>query len=313
MTSPLSGIHHATCICGDPQANVDFYTGVLGLRLVKQTVNFEDPTTWHLYYGDAAGSPGTILTFFAWPDAPAGQVGIGQFGSIALAVPAGAFGFWIERLVARGIPHSHPATRFGERFVSFRDPDGLTIELVATTSAPSETAWDEGGIPADRAITRIHGVGLWTQESNNPDAFFTETLGFTSRSRQAERHRLSIGEGPHRANLDLLQTTGLWNGTIAVGAIHHVAWQVANDEQQIEWQESLQSKQIDVTEVRNRAYFKSIYFDEPGGAHQEIATNGPGFATDESPAELGSSLKLPNWLESTRLGLEGSLPPIQVP
>jgi glyoxalase family protein len=283
MTSSLSGIHHVTCICGDPQANVDFYTGVLGLRLVKQTVNFEDPTTWHLYYGDAAGSPGTILTFFAWPDAPAGQVGIGQFGSIALAVPAGAFGFWIERLVARGIQHSHPATRF------------------------------QGGIPADRAITRIHGVGLWTQESNNSDAFFIETLGFTSRSRQAERHRLSIGEGPHRANLDLLQTTGLWNGTIAVGAIHHVAWQVANDEQQIEWQESLQSKQIDVTEVRNRTYFKSIYFDEPGGAHQEIATNGPGFATDESTAELGSSLKLPSWLESTRLGLEGSLPPIQLP
>ncbi len=312
MTSPLSGIHHVTAICGDPQANVDFYTGTLGLRLVKQTVNYEDPTTWHLYYGDATGSPGTILTFFAWPDAPSGQAGIGQFGSIALAVPAGAFGFWIERLLARGVRHTHPASRFGERFISFRDPDGLTIELVATNNPPSETAWDQGGVPADRAITGIHGVGLWTQESNNSDDFFTGKLGFASTGRQAERHRLSVGEGSSRAHLDLVQATGLWNGNIAAGAIHHVAWQTANPEQQLEWREALQAEQVDVTEVRDRTYFSSIYFDEPGGAHQEIATNGPGFAIDESPAELGSSLVLPGWLESTRLGLEGSLPPIQV-
>jgi catechol 2,3-dioxygenase-like lactoylglutathione lyase family enzyme len=312
MTSPLPGIHHVTAICGDPQANVDFYTGLLGLRLIKQTVNYEDPTTWHLYYGDAAGSPGTVLTFFAWPDAPAGQVGIGQFGSIALAVPAGAFGFWIERLLAHGIQHSHPATRFGERFVSFRDPDGLTIELVSTSAAPSATAWDQGGIPAERAINRIHGVGLWTQESNNSDDFFTSRLGFESFSRQAERHRLTIGQGPNRAHLDLLQTTGLWNGTIAVGTTHHVAWQVADDDEQIAWREALRAEGIEVTEVRDRSYFHSIYFDEPGGAHQEIATNGPGFAIDEPLSELGTTLTLPAWLESTRLGLEGSLPPIRV-
>lgn len=312
MPLPLLGLHHVTAICSDPQRNVDFYAGALGLRLVKQTVNYDDPTTWHLYYGDAAGTPGTIITFFAWPDADGGQIGIGQFGTVSFAIPTSAFGYWVERLISLGISYQHPARRFGERYLAFRDPDGLNLELVAVADPPASEPWEQGSVPPQHAIRGIHGVTLWTGSGDTAD-FFTELLGFTSLGGESTTQRLAVGRGPASATLDLVGATGLWNGSVSVGTIHHVAWQVATGEDERDWQAHLRAQDIAASEVRDRSYFHSIYFDAPGGALQEIATNGPGFAIDEAPATLGTTLQLPEGLEPMRLGLEGSLTPLRIP
>lgn len=309
MPAPLPGLHHVTAICGDPQRNHDFYTRVLGLRLVKQTVNYDDPGTWHLYYGDATGQPGTLLTFFAWPDGAGGQVGLGQFGSVLLAIPARSLGFWIERLIGHGIPYQQPGRRFGERSVAFRDPDGLNLELVATSDTPPFTPWAESPVPAGHAIRGIHGVSLW-QSGDETAGFFADRLGFHSAGRESTTHRLIIGDGNRQATLDLLGATGLWPGTVAVGTIHHVAWAVSGEEELAAWQTDLQNHDVAVTAIRDRTYFQSIYMEAPGGATVELATNGPGFTVDESDAGLGARLQLPAHLERQRLALEAMLPPL---
>lgn len=311
MPRSLLGLHHVTAICSDPQRNVDFYTRVLGLRLVKQTVNYDDPTTWHLYYGDTLGHPGTVLTFFAWPDAPGGQVGLGQFAAVALAIPAGAFGYWIERLIGQGIAYQQPVRRFGERVVAFRDPDGLNLELVALADPPPSTPWPDSPVPEDKAIRGLHGVSLWQGHSATAD-FFTGHLAFRAASGEATTERLVSGTGAERAVLDLVGATGMWDGTVAVGTIHHVAWAVADEAALVAWQTHLRSAGLDVTDVRDRTYFKSIYTEAPGGATVELATMDPGFTQDEPAEALGTSLRLPPHLERQRLGLEGMLPALTV-
>jgi catechol 2,3-dioxygenase-like lactoylglutathione lyase family enzyme len=313
MPEAIPGLHHVTAIAGDPQRNVDFYSGVLSLRLVKKTVNFDDPNAYHLYYGDHEGSPGTIVTFFAWPGGERGRAGVGQFSTFALAIPPRSFGFWIERLVARGIPHDHPVKRFGDHVVAFRDPDGLVVELVGSGDAGPVPGAATGDIPAEHAIRRIHGVTLLGNGTAESGDFFVRKLGFRWDRTEGTRSRFSIGQGESIAHLDLVDASGFWEGAIQVGTIHHVAWRTTSDEQQREWQEALRGQDISVTDLRDRQYFHSIYFDEPGGAHQEIATDQPGFATDESVESLGSQLRLPPWLEPMRESLERTLPPISLP
>ncbi|HYJ12220.1 MAG TPA: VOC family protein, partial [Thermomicrobiales bacterium] len=256
MPRPLLGLHHVTAICSDPQRNVDFYTRVLGLRLVKQTVDYDDPTTWHLYYGDTLGQPGTVLTFFAWPDAPGGQVGLGQFASVTLAIPAGALGYWIERLIGLGIAYQQPVRRFGERVLAFRDPDGLHLELVAVADPPPSTPWSDSTVPVDQAIRGLHGVSLWRGSSATTD-FFTDQLAFRPLGGEGSIERLVGGTGAQRARLDLIGATGLWDGTVAVGTIHHVALAVPDADELLAWQSHLRGAGLDVTEVRDRTYFQS--------------------------------------------------------
>jgi glyoxalase family protein len=310
MRPTLPGIHHVTAIASDPQRNVDFYAGVLGLRLVKQTVNFDDPKRYHLYFGDDQGTPGSLLTFFAWPDGQRGRQGAGQFSTIGLSIPETSLGYWIERLVTHGVAHSHPEKRFGEQVIAFKDPDGLPLEIVASSSAGHQTDGTSGNVPPEHAIRRVHSVELWEGDNEDTDAFLTDTLGFHPQGKSGNRHRFAVGDGGPGTFVDLIHAKGFWSGSVAIGTIHHVAWRTSGDQEQEAWRSFLTSNGIPVTPVRDRQYFRSIYFNEPGGALFEIATDPPGFAIDEAADELGTHLSLPPQYEGMRTELEESLIPI---
>ena len=320
-SSPLEGIHHVTAITGDPQGNIDFYTGVLGLRLVKLTVNFDDPGSYHFYYGDAMGHPGTILTFFAWPGAPRGRQGTGQVAAIAFSIPTSALGYWVERLAARGISTEGPIVRFGTpggaKTLAFNDPDGLALELVTHPAAESRlgwTAWTDGPIPETEAIRGIHGVTLWETSSEHTAAFLAQALGFRSLEVEGAVSRYAVGAGGPGAELDLRVTPESGRGIVASGTVHHVAWRTSSDTDQRNWREELLTRgRRDVTEVLDREYFHSIYFREPGGVLFEIATDPPGFTIDEPIETLGTTLRLPPWLEPQRKEIERHLPTVRLP
>jgi len=311
-----SGIHHVTMIAGDVQQNVDFYAGVLGMRLVKRTVNFDDPNTYHLYYGDESGSPGTLLTFFPWPGARRGGEGAGQFAAVSLAVPPASLGFWLERLVRHGVAHDALATRFGERVLGFRDPDGLRVELVASAAAASVPGWADGPVPAEHAVRGVHAMTLWTAE---PEAtalllegpFAMRRVGVEERTtRFAPAAPASSGIG---TALDVRDVSGFWEGASGAGTVHHVAWRVPDDASELALRARVRDSGLGTTEVIDRKYFHSVYFREPGGALFEIATEIPGFTVDEPLATLGESLVLPPWLEPERARIAAALPPIALP
>jgi catechol 2,3-dioxygenase-like lactoylglutathione lyase family enzyme len=308
----LPGLHHVTAIAGEPQRNVNFYTGVLGLRLVKQTVNFDDPSTYHLYYGDREGTPGTILTFFCWPGSERGRLGGGQFAAIGLAIPATSLGFWMERLVARGVPHELPVRRFGAPVVTLKDPDGLALELVATQDAGAPSNWTTSGIPAEHTIRRVQHVSLWERDAEQTQAFLTERLGFGTAGDEEVRRRYTTGH-PRAAQIELVRASGFWTGVVGVGSIHHVAWRIPDNRTVEAWRETLLARGISATPIRDRLYFRSIYFNEPGGALFECATDEPGFAVDEPVDRLGTRLMLPPWFEPDRDWFERDLPPLVVP
>jgi glyoxalase family protein len=310
---PLGGIHHVTAITSDAQHNVDFYTGLLGLRLVKITVNFDDPGAYHLYYGDAVGNPGTILTFFAWPGAQRGRQGTGQINSVAFTVPQTSISYWVDRLAAKGIKYEGPQTRLGERVISLRDPDGMPVEIVGHPRAEERTGWTTGPVPLEHAIRGIHNVTLWEEDSEQTARHLTETLGFRLVATEEQSTRYEVGTGGPGAFVDVRNTSGFWRGAIATGSIHHVAWRVATDEEQQNWREALAEQVENVTPILDRQYFHSIYFREPGGVLFEIATDPPGFTVDESVEQLGSHLKLPPWLEPARAEIEQVLPPLHQP
>jgi predicted esterase/catechol 2,3-dioxygenase-like lactoylglutathione lyase family enzyme len=312
MEERIRGVHHVTAIAGDPQANVDFYSGVLGLRLVKRTVNFDDPGTYHLYYGDAVGSPGTILTFFAWPGGGRGNQGVGQATAIALAIPRASLGYWIHRLIERGVAYSGPERRFDEQVLVVRDPDGLPIELIAQANPPEIVPWESGGVPAEHNIRGVHSATLWVTALEPSSELLGETLGFQQLGQEAGRVRYTTGDATVPGHLlDIQSASGLWPGTFAVGTIHHLAWRTASDAEQMLWRERLEGVGMNPTPVLDRQYFHSIYFREPGDVLFEIATDAPGFAIDEPVDALGSQLKLPTWLEPRRAEIEHHLPPIR--
>jgi glyoxalase family protein len=308
---PIEGLHHVTAIARDPQVNIDFYSGLLGLRLVKRTVNFDDPGTYHFYYGDEAGTPGTILTFFPWPLAKRGSQGAGQATATAFSVPAASLGWWRERLARHNVAFEEPARRFDEEVISFLDRDGLELELVAHEGAEARAPWDGGPVPPGQAIRGFHGVTL-TEWNPRVSARLLGTMGFRQVGEDGRRTRFEVGPGGAGAYVDLLGVPDAPQGRISAGTVHHVAWRVADDAAQAHWQRTLAEAGAHVTPVQDRQYFRSIYFREPGGVLFEIATDIPGFATDETLAELGGSLQLPPWLESARARIEEALPPIQV-
>jgi glyoxalase family protein len=309
MSIKFAGIHHVTAIADNPQKNVDFYSGILGLRLVKKTVNFDDPGSYHLYYGDAAGNPGTIMTFFSWPGAYRGRIGTGQVSTTSFAVPEDSLGYWVERLVEHGVRFEQPKKRFDETVLAFEDPDGLAVELVARPGRDGGEA-PGGPVPAEHAIRGISGVTLSEQSGKATTDFLTNLLGFEKVEEEDGRMRY-LTTSSSGSFADVLVRPDGAAGRVAVGTVHHVAWRAPDDETQEEWREELLYHGFDVTPVLDRVYFHSIYFREPGGVLFEIATDPPGFAVDEE--HLGENLKLPPWLEEDRERIEQSLPPVRLP
>jgi glyoxalase family protein len=313
MSGDILGVHHVTAITSDPQRNVDFYTGVLGLRLVKLTVNFDDPRSYHLYYGDEVGHPGTIMTFFAWLGVPKGRHGTGQVTVTSFSVPQASLDYWIERLIQQGISYKGPTSRFDETILSLQDPDGLALELVAHPQAHHRPAWKEGPVPAEHAIRGIHTVTLLEDGYERTARLLTETLGFHPRSSENNVFRYEVGEGGPGAYIDVRCAPGLRRGLVAAGTVHHMAWRTPDDEQQQAWRRTLAGLDLNITPVMDRKYFHSIYFREPGGILFEIATDPPGFTVDEPVEQLGTHLELPPWLEQDRSELEQVLPSLSLP
>jgi glyoxalase family protein len=302
-----SGIHHITAISGRIDRTVDFYRRVLGLRLVKRTVNYDDPATYHLYFGDETGRPGTILTFFPWPGGGRGQIGRGQAAVTALLIPRQSLGFWTARLIHAGIRYEGPTRRFGEPVLGFADPDGMRLELIGTTAAEQLPAWEGGDVPGEQAIRGIHSVTLWVDGDPGTRDLLVTGLGLGAQGEEDGRLRLQ-SDAPLGAIVDLRQVGGFWRGAGGVGTVHHVAFRAPDDIVQHELRRRLVDLGMQVTPVRDRQYFRSIYFREPGGVLFEIATDSPGFVADESSAALGSRLALPAWLEPERARIAAGLP-----
>ncbi len=309
----MPGIHHVTAIAGDPQRNIDFYAASLGMRLVKVTVNFGDPGSYHFYFGDELGKPGSLLTFFAWPHGGSGRQGTGQVGTVALGIPPAALGFWIERLLARGIRYEGPSARFDERVLSFKDPDGLLLELVATPRMEHVMPWGNGPVPAEHAIRGVHAVTIFEDGDKGSAEFLGRHLGFQDAGEEGNRLRMQAGTTGTGTIVDLRRVPGFWRGAEGVGTVHHVAFRAVNDAEQLGKRGELEGAGVHVTPVRDRLYFRSIYFHEPSGVLYEIATEGPGFTVDEQPGELGSQLRLPPGLASLRETIERALPPLRSP
>ncbi|GAB3422872.1 ring-cleaving dioxygenase [Flindersiella endophytica] len=313
MTIATSGLHHVTAIGGNPQQNVDFYLRTLGLRLVKTTVNFDDPGTYHLYYGDDSGRPGTLLTFFPWRDVPPGRRGNGQATQTSFSVPEKSLGWWKDHLGKLGIQASRVQTRDQEEALSFRDPDGLAIALIAHPQGDPRDPWDNGSVPAEHAIRGLHSVTLSVDQEGATAGLLTDDLGLHFDSQEENRIRFAAGEGGPGSLVDVLVTPKAPRGLVAGGTVHHVAWRVPDEATQVAWREELVSRGVRVTDILDRQYFRSIYFREPGGTLLEIATDNPGFNIDEPLLELGCHLKLPPWLEPSREQIEATLPKLRLP
>jgi glyoxalase family protein len=307
MTS--HGIHHVTAIAGDVRRNVAFYTRDLGLRLVKKTVNFDDPGTYHVYYGDETGTPGTILTFFPWAHVAPGRLGVGQTFETAFRVPAAALGFWTHRFVERGVAHEAPQRRFGETMLPFKDPDGTSLALVGVPDAEGEPAWTGGDVPPQAAIRGFAGVTLLLDGAERTGAILTDVLGFGEAGRDGSTIRYRADGARHGGTVDIRIAGGFLPGRPGGGSVHHVAFRAADDAAQGAMVERLaDAHRIRTTEQMDRNYFRSVYFREPGGVLFEIATDEPGFAADEPIATLGRDLKLPRFLEGRRAAIEAALP-----
>jgi glyoxalase family protein len=307
----MSGIHHVTAISGRASRNVDFYTRTLGLRLVKKTVNFDDPGTYHLYYGDGEGKPGTILTFFPWEHAAPGRSGDGFTEETAFRIPAESIGYWTHRLIEKGVPHKPLERRFGEPALAFTDPDGMSLALIGVAGLGSEPAWTGGAVPAEHAIRGFHGVTFMLGQAAPTGAILTNVLGFRETGRDAQLVRYEadgVGQG---GVVTIRETGGFLPGHLGRGSVHHIAFRAVDDAEQAEMANKVRADhRLTPTPQVDRNYFRSVYFREPGGILFEIATDQPGFAVDEPVESLGGELKLPPFLEPRRKEIEAALPPI---
>jgi glyoxalase family protein len=336
------GVHHITAIARNPQRNIDFYSGLLGLRLVKLTVNFDDPTTYHLYYGDSVGHPGTILTFFPWSEAPIGYRGTGQVTAISFLIPSGSMTYWVDRLKSNGVSLVGPSKRFSDEFISFHDPDGLMLELISPSFNDSQgqqlleqtdkDIWKESPISKEHAIRGFHSATLSEEGYERTASLLGDTMGFklVAKDNKEDRFRFGIVEknpsnqeegdsgsavtSPQSIGsfIDIVCQPEISRGYIGIGTVHHIAWRAIDDRHQIDLRKRIvEEAKLNPTPVIDRTYFHSVYFREPGGILFEIATDPPGFAIDEKPEDLGKQLKLPQWLEPARGKLEQLLPPVK--
>ncbi|WP_296575290.1 ring-cleaving dioxygenase [Phreatobacter sp.] len=305
----FNGIHHVTAISGPARRNLAFYADILGLRLVKKTVNFDDPGTYHLYFGDGAGTPGTILTFFPWEQAAPGRLGVGQIQETVFRVPESALGWWAHRFVDKGVPHETIEKRFGDPVLAFRDPDGMRLALVGVRGLEAEPAWADSGFPAAHAIRGFHGVSLLVDRGEATGAILTDVFGFARVGMEGAVTRYAVPGNPLGGIVDIRASGGFLKGREGAGSVHHVAFRATDDAAQQAMVERLTLRHGQrVTEQRDRNYFRSVYFREPGGVLFEIATDVPGFAVDEPVETLGEALKLPAGLEPMRARIEAVLP-----
>ncbi|MCW3795358.1 ring-cleaving dioxygenase [Paenibacillus sp. LS1] len=308
MTIQTAGIHHITAFAGDPQANVDFYAGVLGLRLVKKTINFDAPDVYHLYFGDEHGSPGTIITFFPSAGSPRGKIGGGQVGITSYVIPPGSIGFWQNRLEQYNIEVTK-TSRFNEELLQFEDSEGLRLELVEREEGATST-WAHEGIPTDKAIKGFGGAVLFSVNPQRTMDALEKILGFVRVGENEEYARFrSSGD---IGNVVDVPVTRIPLGMGGAGTVHHIAWRAKDDEEHAQWSEAVRDYGYQPTPVRDRQYFNAIYFREAGGILFEIATDPPGFAKDEPADSLGQKLMLPEWFEKYRPQIEDTLQPIVV-
>ncbi len=307
-----AGIHHVTTLASLAQRTFDFHAGTLGLRLVKRTVNFDDPGTWHLYFGDETGTPGTLLTLFPYEGISPGRLGAGQFTQVSFAVPAESIGYWYQRLLEHGVKVDAPSTRFGERVLTFAEPDGIRYELVGAAYAAAIPGWSGGPVPAEHAIRGIHAVLLHEEGDRGGAELLRELFGFREIGTEEGVVRFEAATGPGLgAYVDLRTTPGFPRGLGGGGTVHHVAFRAKDDTEHALVRSAVQARRIPVTEFVDRNYFHSIYFRTPGGALFEVATDPPGMLIDEPLATLGTTLMLPPQYESDRAAIEQLLPTLQ--
>ncbi len=306
----ISGLHHITAIASNAKQNVDFYTRVLGLRMVKKTVNFDDPGTYHFYFGDESGTPGTIITFFPWPGAAKGRNGTGMATAVGYSVPEGSLPFWAARFKKLNIAQEEIAERFGEKYISFQDPDGLRIEFIVPSKKDERKPWETGEVNSSVAIKGFHSTTLSLRNIKPTEAILTDVFGYKLLSQENNRYRLRTEAVENAGIVDLLALPDRPPGYVAAGTNHHVAFRVKDEEVQMAIREKILAKGLNPTGKINRDYFYSVYFREPGGVLFELATENPGFTVDEPLNELGTHLKLPKQFEESRAQIERVLPVI---
>jgi len=307
MENKILGIHHITAIAGDAKRNFDFYTKVLGLRFIKRTVNFDDPGTYHFYFGDEYGSAGTILTFFPWGNIPKGSKGAGMATEIGYAVPKGSFDFWMKRFDTFNVPYEQPAERFGEKYLSFTDPDGLTLEFFEAKENDQRKPYETDEVKADAATLGFYNTTLTLNHIEATAKILTDVFDYKLVAQEGNRYRYMTDAIDHANVIDLIAVPSEKRANNAGGTIHHIAFRVENDEVQMAFREKIEKLGLNITPQIDRNYFHSLYFREPGGVLFEIATDNPGFTVDEPLEELGKSLKLPAQYESQRKQIEAHL------
>ncbi|MEA5403778.1 ring-cleaving dioxygenase [Arcicella sp. DC2W] len=309
MENRINGLHHITAIAGDAKKNFDFYTRVMGLKMIKKTVNFDDPNTYHFYYGNGTGEPGTVLTFFPWGDGiPQGRRGTRQATEIGYAVPEGSLEFWQKRFEDNNVTYNKIAEKFGEQYLTFLDPDGLKFELIVPKKADTRTPFETSEVTAQYATLGFHSV---TITSNNIEAtakVLTDIFGYRLLEQHVNRYRFVTDAVEQAAIVDLVEVPGEKVGHVSKGSVHHVAFRVSDDNILMEFRKKVMNAGLQITEKIDRNYFYSLYFREPGGVLFEIASDNPGFTVDESLEELGLNLKLPAQYEKYRADIEKVLP-----
>lgn len=319
MTSPnenrtVHGLHHVTAIAGDAQENLDFYVGVLGLRLVKKSVNQDSPGTYHLFFADAVGSPGTDLTFFPWPDLPRGRPGTGQIVEVPFAIPSGSLPYWQSRLEDHGVKAGSLETRFGETTLPFEDPHGLGLALVEIEEERAFVSWDGSPVPAQHQLRGMHSVRMWERTLAPTETLLTQVMGFEKVGEEEDGwHRFGVDGGGSGRLAEVKVVSDGNSGRSGKGGVHHAAWRVRDEEEEDAVRTMIDRVGLRPTPPIDRFWFKSVYFREPGGVLFELATDGPGFDRDEDPDRLGEELILPPWLEPQRAVIEKKLPTLEMP
>jgi glyoxalase family protein len=313
MAISVHGIHHVTCIAGDAQENLDFYVALLGMRLVKKSVNQDDPGTYHLFYADRVGNPGTDFTFFPWPNMEPGQLGTGLTVETSFAIPMGGLGYWQDRLKEHGVKHGPAESRFGEMTLPFKDPHGLQIALVETNDEREFVPWEDSPVPPEHQLRGMHAVRLWERQLGPTETVLTQLMGFTPLGTEDGWHRYGADGGGSGKLIEIKELPEERRGQWGTGSVHHVAWRVKDSEEQMSLRDILLRAGLRPTQQIDRFWFKSVYYKEPGGVLFELATDGPGFDRDEDMEHLGEQLILPPWLEPQRKEIETALPSLQMP
>ncbi len=308
----VNGLHHITCIASNAQKNLDFYAGILGMRLVKKSVNQDDPKTYHLFYADAEGRPGTDLTFFPWQHMYPARKGVGLATEVQLAVKPNTLEYWSKRLEHYGVKTGNPETRFGEKVLAFEDYDGLELALVETSDQRTFSPWKKSVVPEDQQILGLHGARMSQRTLEQSANFLIHTLGFEYQGHENGWHRYTVSGGGSGNFIDIQEIPNASRGQWGTGSIHHLAWRVDDTDHEMQVREQVAKAGRRPTEIIDRFWFKSVYFMEPGGVLFELATDGPGFAVDEDANKLGEKLVLPPWLEPQRKQIEAGLPNIQL-